>query len=207
MKNSDPQPPIAGPGRERFTDLVALVRAGDAEALERLVRAYEPDVRIAARVHLGMALRPYLDSMDLVQSVHRSLLSGLRGKRLDVASPAALIGLAVTMVKRKIARQWRRHRRQTRLKQPEGSADAVDTLVTLHRRHVGPESAAELRDAVERILSGFEGDDRRLLELRLDGLSTAEAAERLGKTPEALRVRLFRIRQRLDTEGILADWL
>ena len=42
--------------------------------MEELVAAYEPEVRLVARVRLGTALRPYLDSVDLVQSVHRSVL-------------------------------------------------------------------------------------------------------------------------------------
>ena len=47
---------------------------------------------------LGPALRPYLDSLDLVQSVHRSLLLGLRQEKYDISSPDQIIALAVTLV-------------------------------------------------------------------------------------------------------------
>src|SRR5437868_2367218 len=50
------------------------IRAGDDAALTRLLQQYEPRLRTAARVLLGPWLRPHLDSLDLVQSVHRELL-------------------------------------------------------------------------------------------------------------------------------------
>jgi RNA polymerase sigma-70 factor (ECF subfamily) len=61
-----------------FAALIARAQAGDPTALAELVRRYESRVRLVARVLLGKALQPYLDSMDLVQSVHRSLLGGPR---------------------------------------------------------------------------------------------------------------------------------
>src|SRR6516165_6904338 len=107
-----------------FTGLLARARDGDPEALAELVRQYEPEVRIVARVLLGPALRPYLDSLDLVQSVHRSLLLGLRHGKVDVSSPERLVALATTMVRRKIARQWRRLQRQKRV-DVEGDAGSL----------------------------------------------------------------------------------
>src|SRR5437764_901881 len=98
-----------------FEALLRRARGGDQVAQELLVRQYEAKVRIVARVLLGPALRPYLDSIDLVQSVHRSLIRGLRDDKFDASSPERLLALAVTMVRRKAARQWRRMRRQQRL--------------------------------------------------------------------------------------------
>src|SRR5260221_2454936 len=106
-----------------FSVLLQKARDGDAAALDQLARTYESDLRIAARVHLGPALRPYLDSIDLVQSVHRSLIRGLRNDKFDLDNSASLIALALTMVRRKVARQWRRHRRQMRL---ESQIDATE---------------------------------------------------------------------------------
>src|SRR5713101_4998679 len=108
---------------EPFADLLARARQGDQAALTALSRQYEPEVRIVARVLLGPALRPYLDSLDLVQSVHRSLLAGLRDDKFELDSPDRLVVLAVAMVRRKIGRLWRRHRRQQRL-QGNGSENS-----------------------------------------------------------------------------------
>jgi RNA polymerase sigma-70 factor (ECF subfamily) len=186
-----------------FQELLALARTGDAQAIEQIARIYEPDLLIAARVHLGPALRPYLDSIDLVQSVHRSLILGLRNDQFAVTDPRSLLALALTMVRRKVARQWRRHRRQVRTDVEHPSA----VLATLSRRAVNPTAEAEVRDALARLWRELGPDDKAVLELRLEGLSTAEAAERLNKTPEALRVRLHRLRKRLEAEQVLTEWL
>src|ERR1700677_2998952 len=105
-----------------FGVLLASARAGDQAALVELARKYEPEVRIVAHVLLGPALRPHLDSVDLVQSVHRSLMLGLRNCKFDISSPEKLIALALTMVRRKVARHWRHLRKQQRPepRAPEG---------------------------------------------------------------------------------------
>lgn len=186
-----------------FSELLASARTGDAQAIEQIARMYEPDLLIAARVHLGPALRPYLDSIDLVQSVHRSLLAGLRNDKFAVTDARSLLALALTMVRRKVARQWRRHRRQVR---PAGD-HPTDVLATLSRRAGNPAAEAEVRDMLERLWQELDADDRALIELRLEGLNTAEAAQRMNKTPEALRVRLHRLRKRLEAEQVLTEWL
>src|SRR5262245_25926969 len=94
--------------RCEIAGLLARARSGDGAARDELARPYEPKLRLVARVLLGPALRPYLDSVDLVQSVHKSLLVGLRDQKFAFNSPDDLLALAVTMVRRKVARQWRR---------------------------------------------------------------------------------------------------
>src|SRR5260370_36924160 len=107
---------------EEFRALVARARQGDDSALSDLVQHYEPEIRTVARYQLGPALRPYLDSVDLVQSVHRSLMAGLRQNKFEVADPKALVALALTMVRRKVVHHWRRVRRQQRVSGgPEGT--------------------------------------------------------------------------------------
>lgn len=185
-----------------FQELVRQARAGDVDAVEQLAVLYEKDVRIAARVMLGPALRPYLDSVDILQSVHRSLLSGLRLNKFDFEGPGGLIALALTMVQRKVARQWRKHRRQRRVDEP-----LADVLATLNARAADPAVAVDIRDTMNRLCENLDAVDRQLLEMRLQGLTTAEAAHQLDHTPEALRIRLFRLRQRLRERNVATEWL
>jgi RNA polymerase sigma factor (sigma-70 family) len=191
-----------------FAALVAAARTGDEAALARLAREYEPKVRIVARVLLGPALRPYLDSMDLVQSVHRSLMVGLRQQKFDISSPENLVGLAVTMVRRKAARHWARLQRQQRLSgagDDRGNLPAL--LVSLGSPEADPAREAEYQDAVRHLCRKLTDVEQRMLTLRLQGHTTAEVADALGLSPIALRVRLTRLRQRLQDSGVLADWL
>src|SRR5688500_2101680 len=115
---------------DEFETLLTRARTGDQKAMTQLVEQYEVKVRIVARVQLGSALRPYLDSIDLVQSVHRSLMLGLREDRFDISSPDKLLGLALLMVRRKVARCWRRMRRQQRLDEGAVMTDDLTDLLT-----------------------------------------------------------------------------
>jgi RNA polymerase sigma factor (sigma-70 family) len=191
-----------------FTALLARARGGDQGALSDLLRQYETKVRLVARVLMGPALRPYLDSLDLVQSVHGSLLLGLREEKLDISTPDHLIALALTLVRRKVARKWRHLQRQQRLNRGTTEAGSIaDVLTSLSCPQDGPAQAAQFKDQVEHLSANLNESERRLIELRLQGNSLAEVANDLGLTAVALRVRLTRLRQRLRAAGILDEWL
>jgi RNA polymerase sigma factor (sigma-70 family) len=190
-----------------FAALLARARQGDAAALEERARRYEPEVRLVAHVQLGPALRPHLDSMDLVQSVHRSLLLGLRAGKFDVGSPDQLVALALTLVRRKVARKWRHLRRQQRLSSGPGGGDLERTLGSLAAPGAGPAQAAQVGDALRHVCAALDGTERRVIALRLEGRSTAEVARALGLDADVLRVRLSRLRRRLRDRGVLDEWL
>ena len=186
---------------EPFAELLARARTGDQMALDEVVRRYEPEVRIVAHFLLSRALRPFLDSLDLVQSVHKSLLLGLRNDKFDISSPEKLVALALTMVRRKAARHWRHLQRQQRL-------DTDTNLpAALTGSEADPARTAQLQDALRHLWNNLDASERRVVELRLEGHSTAEVARTLGLDADVLRVRLSRLRQRLRATGVLSEWL
>jgi RNA polymerase sigma-70 factor (ECF subfamily) len=189
-----------------FDELLALARTGDEAALGELSRRYEPDVRAVARVRLGPALRPYLDSMDLVQSVHRSLLVGLRQNTYELNSLDNLIGLAVTMVRRKAARAWQRMRRQVR-EDGEREGGLTEMMLGLTASGTDPAADAAYRDTVTRLCRDLDPGERRLLELHLQGYRTADVARELDLNADVLRVKMSRLRAKLRAGGVMADWL
>lgn len=191
-----------------FATLLEDARQGDQDAFAELIRRYEPEVRIITRVLLGPAMRPHLDSLDIVQSVHRSLLRGLRSEKFKIDAPQQLIALAVQMARRKVAHQWRRLKRQERLADPAGLNDSLpDFLAGLVSPEMDPGRAAQVNEALRQLNDQLSEPDRRLMELRLQGHSTAESARLLGLDPDVLRVRLSRLRQRLRDCGLFDDWL
>jgi RNA polymerase sigma factor (sigma-70 family) len=194
------------PGVE-FRELLQRGRQGDQEALTLLVQQYEREVRLMARVLLGPALRPYLDSVDLVQSVHRSLLIGLHGGRFDFTSPQDLLALALTMVRRKVARHWRHLQRQKRLESSVTDGQNLpDVLISLSSSD-DPARAAQFNDQVRNLCRHLNATEHTILDMRLAGYATGEIGARLGLSGVALRVRLTRLRQRLQESGVLDDWL
>jgi RNA polymerase sigma-70 factor (ECF subfamily) len=191
-----------------FAALLAQARQGDKSALAQLAQQYESKVRMVARVLLGPALRPYLDSVDLVQSVHHSLMLGLRRDKFDISSPEQLIALALTLVRRKVARHWRRLQRQKRLSgNSSDSGNIPQLLADLSSPEADPARAAQLKDALEQLYRDLDAPDQFMLELRLFGYNTSEIAEKVGIHPIALRVRMTRLRQRLRDNGVLSEWL
>jgi RNA polymerase sigma-70 factor (ECF subfamily) len=202
-----PERPVAEPS-EAFAALLARAREGDSAAVAELVGRYESRVWLVARVLLGPALQPHLDSMDLVQSVHRSLLLGVCRGKFAVPTPEERVALATTMVRRKVARKWRHLRRQRRLESwPADAGPLPELLLSLHSTDPDPAQAGQFNDAVRQLCGGLDATRRRLVELRLDGHTTAEIAAELGLSGVAVRVALTRLRQQLRASGVFGDWL
>lgn len=204
----DPVPPDPTPDAD-FELLIRQAATGDAQALRSLALQYEPRVRTVARMMLGRALRPYLDSVDLVQSVHESLLVGLQTGKFEFASQQKMVALAVLMVRRKVAGHWRKLQRQHRMSLV-GHADAsdlADLVTSATTPEPAPDAALQYREQMEQLCQQLSEGDRHLVALRLEGFDTAEIARQLQISEVAARVRLTRLRQRLQATGAMADWL
>ncbi len=161
--------------------LLDRVRAGAEPALTELLPHYEPRLRIAAHVLLGPLLRPSMDSVDLVQSVHRVLLPGLREGKFDLSSPEQVLALALTIIRRKVARSWRRvQREQIPRPQHRENGQAADD----------PVEVAQAKDLLHKLLKSL----------------SPEVARKLNSQAPALRAKLSRIRQRLRSQGI-DEWV
>jgi RNA polymerase sigma factor (sigma-70 family) len=180
----------------------------DEEALAALLREYEPEIRRAASLRLGPLLRPHLDSLDLVQSVFITLLKGLRDDKFHVAGPHELVALSAEIIRRKVAQVWKRMKRRSELNANLTGTHEDDEHIIVNRPDSpDPAVEVEVRDGIARMLNEVDEADRRLLELRLEGYSTAEAARELDADPDVLRVRLSRLRRKLTERGLLTDWL
>lgn len=191
-----------------FATLLSRARQHDEKATNELCLQYEPRLRVVAHVLLGPALRPLLDSMDLVQSVHRSLLIGIREDKLDISTPENLVALALTLLRRKVARHWRREQRHRRLQVGGATSDLLPLILAeVTTPGAGPDEVAQYHDQLERLCRELDTTERQVLALRLDGYTTAEIAQALGINHITLRVRLTRLRERLRSGGVLHDWL
>jgi len=200
--------PMANGAGNSSDDFWRRLQNADEEALAALVREYEPEIRRAATVRLGPLLRPHLDSVDLVQSVYITLLKGIRDDKFHIAGPHELVALSAEIIRRKVSQVWKRLKRRTELNNNlAGVHEDAEHRVVGRESLPDPIADAELRDGIERIMNEVDAADRKLLELRMQGFSTAEAARALGADPDVLRVRLSRLRKKLTEKGMLAEWL
>jgi RNA polymerase sigma-70 factor (ECF subfamily) len=198
------------PPTHTFADLLTRAARGDPAALDALVAQYETKVRTVARVLLGPALRPYLDSADLAQSVHKSIVTGLRENKFTFAGPDQLVGLALTVLRRKAAKHWRHLQRQRRLSgdgTDRSGDDLPGVLAALSSPGTDPAADAQYRDHLDQLCTHLDDAERRILDLRLDGYTPSEIADKIGVSRVALRVRLTRLRQRLRAAEVVTDWL
>ncbi len=190
-----------------FNEMLQRARLGDQTAMARLVEQYEPEVRIVARVRLGGPLRPYLDSVDLVQSVHRSLMMGLRNDRFDISSPEKLVALAMTIVRRKIARHWRKLQRQSRLSGVVTPDELPNVMAALASPAADAEIQTDVTDQLQQLFHRLDEKEQRIIMLRFEGHRTAEVAKMIGMEPDHLRVKLLRLRRRIKDLNVWADWI
>lgn len=191
-----------------YAELLQRARQGDRAALAQLAEQYEPRVRVVARVLLGPALRPHLDSVDLVQSVHRSLMMGLRNDKFDITTPEQMLALALTVVRRKVARHWRHLQRQKPMPTVQDeSGNLAPCLISLSSPREDPAQQAQFNDQIEHLCRHLNETERKMLEMRSQGYGMEEIARTLGVHPVALRVRMSRLRQRLKANGVLDEWV
>lgn len=193
--------------KSEIQEMLDRASAGDVGAIAELVEKFEPEIRIIARRQLGPSLRPYLDSMDIVQSVHRTLFLGLRNEQFQFASPEKLMAFISMLVRRKTARQWRKHRRQQRESGIRPGDDGIPDFLMAWRTKTEPTDPVAHREFVEKILDHLDETDRKLISLRMEGRSTAEAARMLDLDADVMRVRLSRLRQRLLKTPLFAQFI
>lgn len=172
-----------------FQALLQQAMRGDSVAMTTLIERYEPQIRVVVRARLGAPLKRHLDSVDVLQSVHRSLIVGLQRGQFKIESVDKLVALAATIAQRKIAQHWRHAQSEA------AHVASCERLGQPHEPNPGELLAA--KEQTDEILDRLGPLDRQVLELRLRGHNTAEAARILGLEANVVRVRLSRLRARL----------
>jgi len=176
---------------DSFAELVRRVRLGDAAAAEELVRRYQPALKRMVHVRLVDArLRRLFDSEDICQSVLGSFFVRAALGQYDIEQPTDLIRLLAIMARNKVVAKARR--------MDEGGAGGQRVAITdlptsaLADGEASPSRVVGLRELLQTVRNRLPQDERRLLELREQGLEWAEVATQIGANAEALRKRLRR---------------
>jgi RNA polymerase sigma-70 factor (ECF subfamily) len=181
-----------------FSAFMKRIRAGDQQAAEELVRQYESLIRREVRLHLeDQRLCRLFDSMDVCQSVLGSFFLRAAGGQYDLERPEQLVRLLVTMTRNKLASAARTHHRQRRDQRRvvAGGQERLDRIVD---PSPGPGSMVAGEELLRRFREGLSDEERRLVDLRSEGMAWAEVAAQLGGTPEARRMQLSRTIERMS---------
>ncbi len=176
---------------DSFVELLARVRRGDQQAAEELIRRYEPDLRVIARVRLtDPNLRRVMDSMDICQSILANFFVRVAAGQFELETPEQLLKLLATMVRNKVtdhARRAHRQRRDASLVVSTAAdelplAGSVDT----------PSKIVAHRELLKNLSERLSDEERMIAEQRTIGCGWNEIAEQIGGTPEAVRKRFSR---------------
>ena len=183
----------ASSSQEDFADFIRRVRAGDMRAAEELVSRYGPEIRFELRLCLrqrNVRLRRVVDSMDIVQSVMASFFVRAAVGEYQLDDPDRLAHLLMEMARNKLADHVKYYQRQCRdLRREKDLSPGQDVI---DRSSETPSQLIAGRELLQRLRDQLSEDERRLAELRLQGLEWAAIAGVLGGTPEARRKQLAR---------------
>lgn len=187
-----------------FAELIAQVRAGDADAAAEVVRYYEPALRRAVRLRLRRDPRlcRLLDSVDICQSVMATFFVRAALGQYDLSTPAHLVKLLTTIARNKVINQARKQRAACRDAGPAASPEESDDVPAPAS---DPAQLAEARELLTEALGRLSEDERYLLDLREQGQEWSEIATTLGSRPDAVRMQLARGIARVTRELGLED--
>ena len=181
-----------------FAAFLCRVRAGDEQAARELVRRYEAAIRLEVRVRLRQRqLRRYFDSLDICQSVLGSFFVRAASGQYELNSPEQLRKLLVTMARNKLIKQVDRHcadRRDHRRLASE-PVQFVDIAAG-----ASPSRQVAARDLLQQAHQRLSEEERRLAELRSQGMDWAGVARELGGTAGGRRKQLDRALRRVACE-------
>jgi RNA polymerase sigma-70 factor (ECF subfamily) len=172
-----------------FTEFMQRIRAGDASAAEELVRRYEPAIRLEVKFRLrDSPLARSLDSMDICQSVLASFFVRTAAGQYDLERPEQLRALLVSMARTKLAFQARRGRAQRRDNRRIAGAPVDD----LSAGGPSPSRVAAGRELLQALRNKLSPEERQIADLRGQGYTWDEIAQKLGGTSPARRKQFER---------------
>jgi len=181
--------------------LVALAKEGDESALNQLCSIYGERVRRIIRLRLDQKLRPKLDSVDIVQDALIQALGGL--KDFNYQNEGDFLRWLSRIAENKlrdILDKFHTEKRDVHKEIPfkkEGrSTESGSVAAPGPMRTTTPSVIAcrkEALDKLEQALDKLKPEYKQVVMLKkIEGLSHAEIAERLGKKEGAMRMLLAR---------------
>ena len=185
-----------------FIDLMARLRAGDEAAAREIFHRFVNKLIRLARGQFNAALRRKVDPEDVVQSAYKSFFLRYGAGKLEVQDWGNLWGLLTVITLRKCLDRVEYHRAERRDVQREasaqpGAAGAVAWWVAVAREPT-PAEAAVLAEAVEQLLRGLDEDERPILEMSLQGYTTQEISDQLGRPERSVRRLRESVRKQLE---------
>jgi RNA polymerase sigma-70 factor, ECF subfamily len=178
-------------------DLVAMLRAGDEEAISQLVEQWSPTMLRVARSFVDSPQ----SAEDVVQEAWLGMLSGLARFEGRSSLRTWTFTILVNRARTRGAREARTVPRSTLATGDEPAADGWSSIDVASRWDTAPESVLLSREALlelDRAISALPPRQRQVVTMReIGGMSAREICAVLGISPANQRVLLHRARAAL----------
>jgi RNA polymerase sigma-70 factor (ECF subfamily) len=187
--------------KDSFADFLHRLRAGDDDAAQELFERFTHQLIALALRRIDAGLRHKVEPEDVVQSAYKSFFFRYGAGNLDVVNWNSLWGLLTLITLRKCAERAAYHRAERRdaareVSPPRGDEAAPGPVP--FSREPTPLEAAMLSETIEQLLAGLDEVERPILELSLQGYSTRDISERLGRAERTVRLLREGVRHRLE---------
>jgi RNA polymerase sigma-70 factor (ECF subfamily) len=184
-----------------FAEFLARLQKRDDTAARELFGRFTHQLIALALRHINAGLRHKVDPEDVVQSAYKTFFFRYGNGDLEVVNWNSLWGLLTLITVRKCTERAAYHRAECRdvareVSPPQGE-EAAPWQEPLGREPT-PLEAAVLTETVEQLLAGLDEEERPVLELSLQGFTTREIAEQLGRAQRTVRLLREGIRHRLE---------
>ena len=187
-------------------ELIQLARAGDSQAMERLLEKYREYVRLLVRCRASGRLQARVDSSDFIQETMLRVARNFH--QFQGVSEEEWRAWLARIAEHEVIRQRRHHLgAQKRAVSREYAAESIaDDKMSLlecwfNQSQTTPSIAAlrqERAMLLANAVAALPEDDREILILRhVEGLDFEEAALRMGRSAGAVRVLWTRALKKL----------
>ncbi len=177
-------------------DLVRRLREGSNTAAREVFDRYVQRLLGLAKRRIGARMNSRVDPEDVVQSVFRTFFTRMKADQFEITAEDDLFKLLVRITVHKTLRQIAHHKAAKRDPSAETGqgSDASEMLMQAMDAEPTPETVVTFMDQLEHFLKQLPDQDRQILEMRLQGFSTEEIAEKLGSYDRKIRRVIERIR-------------
>src|SRR5262245_13635896 len=186
---------------DSFAEFLARLQARDDTAARELFERFAGQLIALARRRFPTGLQHKVDHGEAVQWAYKSFFHRYGEEKFAIGGWSSLWGLLTVITVRKCAQRVAYYRAECRDPAREASGppwqEGAAWLDPLGREPT-PLEAAELTETVERLFAGMEAEDRPVLELSLQGYTTREICERLGRAERTVRLLREGVRERLE---------
>jgi RNA polymerase sigma-70 factor (ECF subfamily) len=186
---------------DSFANFLDRLHCRDAAATQELFARFTHQLVALALRHIDAGLRHKVETEDVVQSAYKSFFFRYGEGKLDVANWNSLWGLLALITVRKCAERAAYHRAErrdaAREVSPPRDGEAAPWLEPCGREPT-PVEAAVLSETVAQLVTGLDEEERPVLELSLQGYTTREIGERLGRAERTVRLLREGVRHRLE---------